>query len=232
MTHQRLARAGVAAYALLATTQTLGQLAGFSGWLDVIPFLLMPLLGVFLVSAVPGRSRLVTGMAVALVFCWFGDWADWWLLAKIAFFLGAQVAYTVTFWPYRRSSIAARPPLLLAYAAVLLALVVGLSSQAGALAGPVAVYGAMLGVMCVLATGVDRLVGLGALLFLLSDIILACYLFIGPEVIPHSLALNSMTYLPAQLLITLGVVHRATRSPVRPVLVAALSRRGTVPGTH
>lgn len=212
------------AYVIMAVLLTVGHRFGLPG-LGVLDFLLMPVLTVFFLLRVRRRTRLVTLTTVALFCCWLGDWADWLLLAKIAFFLGAQTAYGVAFWPYRRRSALVRRRPLVAYGVVLLGLIVGLSSQAGVLAAPVAVYGAMLGVMCILATGVNRLVGVGALVFLVSDIVLACYLFIGPDVIPHSLALNSITYLPAQLLIVWGVVRQVDRAPVEPTVRLAASRR-------
>lgn len=224
MKHPRVAAAAVLAYAVFAVLQTLGHWFG-TGGLGVLDFVLMPTLTVFFLLRVRQRTRLVTWTTVALVFCWLGDWADWWLLAKIGFFLVAQVAYAVAFWPYRRWSALPRHGALFAYGVVLLGLVVGLSSQAGALAAPVAVYGAMLSVMCLLATGVNRLVGIGALVFLVSDIVLACYLFISPDLIPHSLALNSITYLPAQLLIVWGVIRHVDRVTAEPTMRLAASRR-------
>ena len=76
------------------------------------------------------------------------------------------------------------------------------------LAGPVAVYGASLAVMAVLATGVSRLTGIGGALFLVSDIVLAVELFVAPGAIPYALFANMALYLPAQLMITLGVQER------------------------
>ena len=211
-------------YAILAFLQTVGHWFGIAG-LGFIDFVLMPVLTVFLLLRVRRGTRLVAWTTVALVFCWLGDWADWLLLAKIAFFLVAQTAYGLAFWPYRRRSVLDRPGPLLAYGVVLLGLVVGLSSQAGTLAAPVAAYGAVLSVMCLLATGVNRLVGLGALMFLVSDIVLACYLFIDPGLIPHSLALNSISYLSAQLLVVWGVVRQVDRVTAEPTVRLAISRR-------
>lgn len=223
MKHRRAAAGAVLAYVVATVLQAGGYRFGLIGlgWLD---FVLMPLLAAFFLFRVRRRTRLVTWTTVALVLCWLGDWADWLLLAKIAFFLGAQIAYGVAFWPYRRRSVVTRPRQLFAYGVVLLAVVVGLSSQAGALAAPVVVYGTMLSVMCLLATGVNRLVGVGAGVFLVSDIVLACYLFIGPDVIPSSLALNSLTYLSAQLLIVYGVIRHVDRVTAEPTVWLAVSR--------
>jgi uncharacterized membrane protein YhhN len=63
--------------------------------------------------------------------------------------------------------------------------------------------------MALLATGMGRLTGLGGALFLVSDIVLAIELFVAPGVIPYALFVNMALYLPAQLLITLGVLHGA-----------------------
>ena len=113
-----------------------------------------------------------------------------------------------------------RPVPLVGYTILLVALTIASASQAGGLAGPVAIYGAGLSLMCLLATGVNRLVAIGAFAFLLSDIVLAVYFFVGEDLIPASMALNSATYLPAQLLIALGALQHVRQTPAlaRPVL--------------
>jgi hypothetical protein len=62
--------------------------------------------------------------------------------------------------------------------------------------------------MAMLATGVGRLTGIGGALFLVSDIVLAVELFVAPGAIPSALFVNMALYLPAQLMITLGVLER------------------------
>jgi hypothetical protein len=65
-------------------------------------------------------------------------------------------------------------------------------------------------VMAVLATGVSRLTGIGGALFLVSDIVLAVELFVAPGAIPHALFVNMALYLPAQLMITIGVLQQVS----------------------
>ena len=89
----------------------------------------------------------------------------------------------------------------------LAALIGVVAAAAGPLAGPVAIYGASLAVMAVLATGVGRLTGIGGALFLVSDIVLAMELFVAPGAIPYALFVNMALYLPAQLMITVGVLQ-------------------------
>ncbi len=160
------------------------------------------------VAAVP-RTRLVILVVIALGFSWLGDLSAP-VLIKIGFFLVAQIVYIVAFRPYWRRSLIARPPLLIAYGIALAALIGVVAAAAGPLAGPVAVYGASLAVMAVLATGVGRLTGIGGALFLISDIVLAVELFVAPGAIPYALLVNMALYLPAQLMITLGVLQQVS----------------------
>lgn len=216
----------LAVYVVLAVVTTLSQLVGLRLVADVGYVLLMPALIAFVFTMVRRRTRPVTLTVVALFWSWMGDWADSVLLVKIIFFLLAQIAYAAAFWPMRRRSVLFRPVPLLAYLALIAFLIATLASRAGSLTGAVAGYGVLLGVMAVLATGVNRTVGLGAFVFLLSDIVLAVHLFVGPDVIPLSLALNSALYLPAQLLIVVGVLRWAAEHPVGQPPLFAQSRRG------
>lgn len=213
-------------YVVLAMATTLSQLLGLPLVADVAYVLLMPTLVAFVLTMVRRRTRVITWTWIALFWSWMGDWADQVLLIKIIFFLLAQIAYIVAFWPMRRRSVLVRPVPLLAYVTLIAFLIATLTTRAGSLAGPVTGYGVLLGLMAILATGVNRMVGLGAFVFLLSDIVLAVHLFVGPDVIPLSLALNSALYLPAQLLITVGVLRWAAEHPVRQPPVFAFSRHG------
>lgn len=185
--------------------------AEFAGWHDlalVCRVLLMPLLAWWCWLAAPCRTRLVILVVVALGFSWLGDFAGQLVLVKIIFFLAAQIVYVVAFWPCWRESLISHPPLLIGYAIVLAAVIGVVAVAAGPLAGPVAVYGVSLTVMAVLSTGVNRLTGFGGALFLVSDIVLAVEFFVAPGAIPYVAFVNMALYLPAQLLITLGVLER------------------------
>ena len=100
--------------------------------------------------------------------------------------------------------------MLIAYVIPLIAVIGLVAASSGSLALPVAVYGASLAVMAVLATGISRLTGVGGTLFLLSDIVLAVDFFVAPGAIPYAAFVNMALYLPAQLMITLGVLQEVT----------------------
>mgnify|MGYP006374243281 CR=1 FL=1 len=137
------------------------QLTGADDVADATQVLLMPLLAAALwLNTEAARGRLVTLTLVALGLSWLGDSApkltqgDTAFLIMIGFFLLAQVAYVMAFWPFRgRSVLNVGRPLLLGYVAVVVALVLACVGGAAGMLVPVLVYGALLGTMAVLATG-------------------------------------------------------------------------------
>lgn len=197
-------------FAAVAVVDLLAELVGRDVVALICRLLLMPLLIWLCWTAAARRTRLVILVAVALGCSWLGDVAGATVLLKIGFFLLAQIVYLVAFRPYWRLSLIGRPPLLIAYAITLAALIGLVSASAGPLALPVAVYGASLALMAVLATGVSRLTGIGGALFLVSDIVLAVELFVAPGAIPYAAFVNMALYLPAQLMITLGVLQQVS----------------------
>ena len=218
MPHRRSAVA-LSCFGAVAVVSLVAEFAVWHGVSWICRLLLMPLLVWLCWAGAARRTRLLTLVMIALGFSWLGDFAGFTVLLKIGFFLVAQILYIVAFRPYWRRSLLSRPPLLIAYA-VALAAVIGVSAvAAGPLAVPVAVYGASLALMAVLATGVSRLTGIGGLLFLLSDIVLAVGYFIAPGAIPHGAFVNMAIYLPAQLLIALGTLQAVSaeiqRAPTR-----------------
>lgn len=198
--------ASVAAYVIIGTSDIAAQLAGSAPEVSLADLTLMPILGAFvLLAAPPGRVRAL--VVVGLGFSWLGDCAGGWLLAKIGLFLVAQVAYTVAFWRSRRRG--RRPsPVVIGCGLAVVALAFFLATRAGSLATPVAVYGTAIATMAILAPQVSRVVGVGGLLFVISDIVLGSYFFLSPGLIPMSLTVNSVLYYPAQLLIAGGMVVR------------------------
>lgn len=221
--HRRVAAASLGAYAVVGVLTPLSQLLGLS-WLTTINYVaLMPLLVVFVRATVPRGNRTGTLLTAALVLSWLGDWADWLLLMKIGFFFGAQLAYLAAFWPSRRTGLLTRPVLLTGFGVVMGGLTAVMAAHAGSLAVPVTLYGVVISLMTVLATGVNRIVGLGAFLFLVSDVVLAVHLFIGAGVIAQ--VLNSVTYLPGQLLLAVGLVLSARAESGRPLQRPVCSRR-------
>lgn len=212
-------RSSVIALGCFGVVAAVDLAAELLGWRPVAlgcRVLLMPLLAWLVWVTVPVRTRLVILLLIALGFSWLGDLSSA-VLIKIAFFLVAQIVYVVAFRPYWRQSLISRPALAVAYGTALSALVALVASAAGPLTVPVGVYGASLAVMAVLATGVGRLTGLGGVLFLVSDLVLAVELFVAPGVLPYALFANMTLYLPAQLLITLGVLRRVATEVGPPV---------------
>ncbi len=206
---RRSSRAALACFGAVAAVDLVAELAGWHPIALVCRILLMPLLAWCCWTGAVRRTRLVILVLIALGFSWLGDLSAT-VLVKISFFLIAQIVYIVAFRPYWRRSLIARPPLLIAYGIALAALIGVVVAAAGPLAGPVAVYGVSLAVMAVLATGVSRLTGIGGALFLVSDIVLAVELFVAPGAIPYALFVNMALYLPAQLMITLGVLQQVS----------------------
>jgi len=208
------ARLLLGAFAAVALVHLVAQLAGGGRLTDGTQVLLMPLLaGVLWCETSSPRGRLVTPVLVALGLSWIGDSApkltsgDSSFLVMITFFLLAQVAYITAFWPFRgRSVLHVRRPLLLVYLAVVAALVAACAAGAGALLLPVLVYGACLGTMAVLATGVNRLTAVGGALFLVSDGLIALDAFASGFDLPARGFWVMSTYVAAQVLIVAGVL--------------------------
>lgn len=174
----------------------------------------MPVLLTYLFLTAP-RQRLVWVTAVALFFSWLGDAFGIFFLLKLLFFLVAQIAYCVAFWPYGRR-VLQRLPLAIAYAAGIAAALAYVVSHADGLRVWVMIYGVTLALMAVLAFGLSLRAGIGGLLFVLSDIVLGLDAFVVPLWLTYPGALNSLLYLPAQALLTMAVARRAADSGDNP----------------
>jgi uncharacterized membrane protein YhhN len=193
----------------------------------------MPLLAAVLWSETsPPRGRLVTLVLVALSLSWLGDSApkltggDASFLVMIGFFLLAQVAYIAAFLPFRaRSVLHVHRWRLLAYVAVVAALVVACAAGAGALLVPVLVYGGCLGTMAVLSTGLNRLTAVGGALFLVSDGLIALDAFAEGFALPAQGFWVMATYVAAQALIVLGVLDQPRGAAPTPTQTDAVRAR-------
>lgn len=211
------ARLAAGALAVVTVVHLATQLVGTRGLLDdVTQGLLMPLLALTLWLAVrPVRNRLVVGTLVALGFSFLGDVGpdlvpdDLAFLVMVGFFLVAQVVYVVTFWSWRRRSVAGRSPwLLLPYAVVLVGLVLACREGAGTLLVPVVVYGLAITTMAVLATGVSRLAGVGGAVFMLSDALIALDAFTSWQLPAHGFWVM-LTYVVGQAVLAAAVARTA-----------------------
>ncbi|HEX8487085.1 MAG TPA: lysoplasmalogenase [Propionibacteriaceae bacterium] len=201
-------------YGAVAVVALLAELTGartlFAGALVA----LMPLLAAFTVSVrrrldPQHRSRLLRLTLAALFFSWLGDLAGYSLLPKVGCFLLAQLCYVAAFWPRRARSVWRRPAVAASYAAVVAVLIVVVARDAGPLAVAVMAYGASLGLMATLATGVNRVAALGGALFVVSDTILALDVFVRGFALPHAPFWNILTYVVAQLLLVWGALRLA-----------------------
>ncbi|MGP7961097.1 lysoplasmalogenase family protein [Sanguibacter sp. A247] len=194
-----------------------------SGLAAITQVLLMPLVAAWLWSrTTPGpRSRLTVLVLLALGFSWLGDAVprvlsgDVGFLAMIGFFLVAQVIYSAAFWPSRRASAWGRAPwTLVLYGAVLVGVVVLCAKEAGALLPAVAVYAAVLATASVLAWGLGPVAGVGGIIFLASDAMIALGAFAPSFDPPQRGFLVMLTYVAAQVLLAHACARRE-RATVR-----------------
>lgn len=211
-----LARALLACFLALAAAHLAVQLLGPGAWSRPTQVLLMPALAlVVLAAAQRPRPRPVLLVLTALFFSWLGDGlpaladGDTAFLLMVGGFLVAQVVYVFAFWPYRAQSALYRRRWLLApYAGFVAALVWVCAPHTGGLLVPVLVYGLVLGLMAVLATGVNAWTAAGGALFLVSDALIALRAFAPGFEVPQGGFWVMSTYIAAQALIALGVLRR------------------------
>lgn len=205
------------AFLAVSVVHLIGHLVTSGGLVtQVTQVLAMPALAACLLTAVPGApSRLVRLTVVALFFSWLGDTlprfldGDAGFLSMVGMFLLAQAAYCWAFWPLRARSLLHRPAAVVPYLVAAVALVGVCAAGAGPLLPAVVVYAAALGAMAVLATGLGAAAGVGGVLFLVSDALIALGAFADLD-LPAAGFWVMATYLAAQALLVLGVVG-ATR---------------------
>lgn len=183
---------------------------------DLTQILLMPALVWVLLTSTPNpKSHLVRLVALALGLSWLGDTLPHFAAqgSDLAFglmlgaFLLAQLAYVVAFAPFASRSIArTRPVLLLPYVLVLAVIIAVTAGGAGAYFPAVVLYGLVIVAMAVLATGIDRIATVGAVLFLVSDALIAISAFATLQLPLHGFWVM-LTYIVGQTLITLSVAH-------------------------
>lgn len=193
-----------------------GRLSGMVVLADLTQMLLMPAVAAVLWwgTADAPRGRRVRLVLLALFFSWLGDTVPRFVAADPSFlvmaccFLVAQVAYSLAFWPSRRSSLLTRPLSLVPYVLVAALIIVLCAPAAGALLPLIAVYAAAIVTMAVLATGLGRRAGAGAAIFVVSDALIALEAF-GVLALPAQDVWVMSTYMAAQLLLVLAVCTAA-----------------------
>ncbi len=206
----------LAAYACDLTVHLVAQARDTDILIGLTQWLLVPLLALVVVLAPVPRGHLTRWVLVALCFSWLGDvlphfvGGDGAFLVLVGAFAVAQAAYARAFWPLRAGSVtgSAWP---VAYAAAATALVLLCAPGAGPLLAAIVVYAAVITVMAVLATGVHPLAGLGAVVFMASDALIALEAFVPRWDLPGQSFWVMLTYGLAQLLLVLGVLARSAR---------------------
>lgn len=182
---------------------------------DLTQVLLVPALAWLLVTSTPSPTSQIVRLALlALGFSWLGDTlprffddgsdaAFWWL---VGCFTLAQIAYIAAFLPFvRRSIIVTRPVLLIPYVLAMLVLLLVTKGE-GSVVSPVMIYVVAILLMAVLATGLDRVAATGAVVFLVSDALIALAAFTDLELPLHAV-LVMLTYVIAQGLLVTSIAH-------------------------
>ncbi len=217
MLSRRSAPGWLVAYVVVAGLNVIAAFADLSLLSTVTKPLLMPaLLGLF-VSSLDGLVHpLGTWVKRALVFSWAGDLllmgdGDAFFVLGLLGFLAAQICYVIAFRPSAAlGPLRSRPWLAIPYVLYGVGLLWALLPDLDALLIPVVIYAATLVAMAVLATGVSPTTAVGAILFLISDSLIASTRL--SDILPTSAAQWVMpTYLLGQLLIVLGVLQNLGR---------------------
>jgi uncharacterized membrane protein YhhN len=209
-----------ALYCLVLAAEVFAALTAGSGLEYFFKPLLMPVLLVYFLSGLSRRGANAFPVAAALFFSWLGDLfllfdktRPGFFIYGLAAFLAAHVFYILHFWRMRKLNRVEDAPGISVFAAVAaygLVFFAFLAPAAGALLVPIAVYSLVL--MTMLAASLaafdlkeddfGKLCVAGALLFVLSDSLLAVNRFITP--FRYAPALVMLTYGAAQLLIAAG----------------------------
>lgn len=214
----RSANNWLAAYVFVGLVNVIGVFAHVPLLTNLTKPLLMPLLFGYLVVALRGLNHpLVVWVKRALIFSWIGDlllmvsgeaFFDLGLMA----FLAVQICYIIGFRPHAKlGPLHSRPWLALpyiAYGVILLSLLIG---DLGPLLIPVVVYAVALVTMAILASGVSPFTGIGGILFLLSDSLIALT-ELTDQLGAGAADWIMPTYVAGQLLIVQGVLHLLGRS--------------------
>ena len=171
--------------------------------------LLMPILLAWFLT-VTRRGRLRTLVGIGLGLSWLGDLGlmpsgEAWFLAGLGAFLLAQLTYAVAFWPYRSRSVVTRPLATAPYVLGLVVLLAALWGELGEMRLPVIAYALAIITMAILATGLGSTVAIGAILFVVSDTLIAVDSVTDLYRLPAHGFWVMLTYLLAQALIARGV---------------------------
>ncbi|MCU1439821.1 MAG: hypothetical protein JWP85_818 [Rhodoglobus sp.] len=203
-------------YGIVAVAHLTGLFTGAEWLASPTKGLLMPALLLALLVSIPARrGEVALWGGAGMLFSWAGDLllsapGEAGFIAGLGSFMLAHVAYLVLFLrPLRTKRM---PALALAFGVWWAALVIVLAPHLGAPLIPVAVYGLVLGASSAAALGTTRVVAIGALLFLLSDTMLAFKLFWPGFAVWQQDLVIMLAYIVGQGLIAVGAVRHARRS--------------------
>lgn len=199
-------RAVVVAFAVIAAGNLIAVVTGDK----ILEWLTKPLVTLLLIAhlAATGALRRPTGrlVTVALAAACVADVAllipgDLAFLVGMAFFLIMQLLYLRTFWYWDAARSMSRVTTA-ALLAVVIGYVVVMWPKLGDLAAPMLVYGLALTAMAALGTGLGLRVGVGGVLFFVSDLTIG--LGVGGYDYPLRNVVVMGTYILAQFLIVTG----------------------------
>ncbi|UFU01619.1 lysoplasmalogenase [Ruania suaedae] len=207
-------RAWDVAFVLVAAVHLLAQAVGAEVLADGSQVLLVPALAgaVWSRAGLPHHSPALRGYACALLFSWIGDAAprvlagDAGFVAMVSAFLVAQACFLVTFSVLRRARLSWW--VVLGYLAGFVALFAASVTGAADLLPLVALYGVVLVAAATFATTVNLVVGLGGVLFFVSDTLIALEVFSSWYEAPAHDLLVMTTYIAAQVLFAAGLLRR------------------------
>jgi uncharacterized membrane protein YhhN len=227
--HIGWALAGFAPFITISVVHLAAKVTGHSALEAATKAMEIPTLGIALGGTLLTTRRKPRVVVTALLFVglalsWLGDVTlNSRLAVGLAFFLAAHLIYIAMFeLAYPRNRPSAWSLLAIPW---FLALVIVVGPQLGVMLPSVVAYSAILGVMAIWSTRGTTLTTVGALLFVVSDTILAFRTF-TPRLQHNAWKVLVMaTYLPAQALIASGILSssRAMRTSGSPVSSSIVS---------
>lgn len=229
-TSPRLRWWAFAPYALVSVIHVTAIAVGADSLDAVTKVLLMPLLACAVVIVAGGwpkeRTKILGILLVGLLFSWIGDEAAVFLpfLPELPVMLGAfGIAHLMYIWLFNRHLAERRLPVwTIVYLAWWIGMLAFLWPHLGDLTIAVILYGLVLGGTAASAARCNPIVAVGGALFLTSDTILACRIFV-PELMAHwTSPMVMVTYCAGQGLIAAGtLVALRTRAVTAPAPLLA-----------
>lgn len=200
-------------YAIVGVVHLLALFVGAGAVSGPSKGFLMPalLLGLLIALPLPRTVWVAVWGGAGILFAWAGDLllaspGDWGFVAGLGAFLLTHLCYLVLFLrPLRTRRIPRLALLLLLWWAALLAV---LTPHLGSLLIPVAIYGLLLGASTAAAFATSRTIVVGAILFLVSDTLLAFKLFWPDFALWQADFLIMLAYIAGQGLIAVGAARQ------------------------